>query len=177
MYQEPTGLHWIGCLIWNPRFRLGTSTPNINSQTKLTKGNFTRDEWNNLLHLFNISHFRSTCCAENSSLISCHKTMAKRMQEQKGEEVWQNRNLQRRTCLLMFRQVPSPWTLIATGKPVSRIRRNSKSDAASSSQARLKDAYLGGLKDRVAGKLAATHNFRNHGSFLNLNLGAITKKK
>ena len=52
----------------------------------LTKGNFTRDEWNNLLHLFNISHFSSTCCAQNSSLISCTKTMAKRMQEQKGEE-------------------------------------------------------------------------------------------
>ena len=52
----------------------------------LTKGNFTRDEWNNLLHLFNISHFSSTCCAKNSSLISCTKTMAKRMQEQKGEE-------------------------------------------------------------------------------------------
>ena len=48
--------------------------------------NFTRDEWNNLLHLFNISHFSSTCCAKNSSLISCSKTMAKRMQEQKGEE-------------------------------------------------------------------------------------------
>ena len=29
----------------------------------LTKGNFTRDEWNNLLPLFNISHFRSACCA------------------------------------------------------------------------------------------------------------------
>ena len=52
----------------------------------LTKGNFTRDEWNNLLHLFNISHFSSICCAKNSSLISCPKTMAKRMQEQKGEE-------------------------------------------------------------------------------------------
>ena len=52
----------------------------------LTKGNFTRDEWNNLLHLFNISHFSSTCCAKNSSLISCPETMAKRMQEQKGEE-------------------------------------------------------------------------------------------
>ena len=51
----------------------------------LTKGNFTRDEWNNLLHLFNISHFRSTCCAENSSVISCPKTMAKRMQELKEE--------------------------------------------------------------------------------------------
>ena len=29
----------------------------------LTKGNCTRDEWNNLLHLFKISHFSSTCCA------------------------------------------------------------------------------------------------------------------
>ena len=53
----------------------------------LTEGNFTRDEWNNLLHLFNISHFSSTCYAKNSSLISCPKTMAKRMQEEKGEEI------------------------------------------------------------------------------------------
>ena len=30
----------------------------------LTKGNFTRDEWNNLLHLFNISHFSSLCCTQ-----------------------------------------------------------------------------------------------------------------
>ena len=50
----------------------------------LTKGNFTREEWNNLLHLFNIGHFSSTCCAKNSSLIRCPNTMAKRMQEQKG---------------------------------------------------------------------------------------------
>ena len=27
----------------------------------LTKGSFTRDEWNNLLRLFDISHFSSTC--------------------------------------------------------------------------------------------------------------------
>ena len=53
----------------------------------LTKGNFTRDERDNLLHLFNISHFSSTCCAKNSRLISCPKTLAKRMQEQKGEEI------------------------------------------------------------------------------------------
>ena len=52
----------------------------------LTEGNFTRDEWNNLLQLCNISHFSSICCAKNSSLISCPKTMAKRMQEQKEEE-------------------------------------------------------------------------------------------
>ena len=33
----------------------------------LTKGNFTRDEWNNLLHLFLIRHFSSTCCTKNSA--------------------------------------------------------------------------------------------------------------
>ena len=52
----------------------------------LTKGNFTRDEWNNLLHLFNISHFSSLCCAQNFSLTSCPKTTAKRKQEQKEED-------------------------------------------------------------------------------------------
>ena len=49
------------------------------------KGNFTRDEWNNLLRLFNIIHFSSLCCAKNFSLISCTERMAKRMQEQKEE--------------------------------------------------------------------------------------------
>ena len=63
-------------------------TANTNHQLAdiLTKGNFTRDELNNLLHLFNISHLSYTCCAKNSSLISCSKTMAKRMQERKGEK-------------------------------------------------------------------------------------------
>ena len=43
----------------------------------LTKGNFTRDEWNHLLCLFNISHFSSTNCSE---------VMSKRTQEDAGEE-------------------------------------------------------------------------------------------
>ena len=43
----------------------------------LTKGNFTRDEWNHLLCLFNISHFSSTFCSE---------VMSKRTQEDAGEE-------------------------------------------------------------------------------------------
>ena len=43
----------------------------------LTKGNFTRDEWNHLLCVFNISHFSSTVCYE---------TMAKRSQQDSGEE-------------------------------------------------------------------------------------------
>ena len=47
-----------------------------------TKGNFTRDEWNNLLLLFNIGHVSSNCCTKNFSLVSC-STLAKRMQNQK----------------------------------------------------------------------------------------------
>ena len=43
----------------------------------LTKGNFTRDEWNHLLNLFNISHFSSTACIA---------AMAKRAQQESGEE-------------------------------------------------------------------------------------------
>ena len=43
----------------------------------LTKGNFTRDEWNHLLCLFNISHFSSTVCSA---------AMAKRFQQDSGGE-------------------------------------------------------------------------------------------
>ena len=170
MCQEPTELLWIGCLtglILILKFRSGTSTPNINSQTFLTKGNFSRDEWNNLLHLFNISHFRSTCCAKNSSLISCPETIARRMQEQKGEEriVAQSKSTAMNLSshvLASSSSAKSPIAskslviLIDTVKPESRMRRNSKSDAASCSQARLQDAYLGGLMDTGNGKRVAT---------------------
>ena len=60
----------------------------------LTKGHFTRDEWNNLLHLFNISLFSSTCCTKNFSLIS-FSTTAKRIQNQKEEELCPSRDQQR----------------------------------------------------------------------------------
>ena len=43
----------------------------------LTKRNFTRDEWNHLMNLFNISHFSSTACTA---------AMAKRAQQESGEE-------------------------------------------------------------------------------------------
>ena len=43
----------------------------------LIKGNFTRDEWNHLLNLFTISQFSSTACTA---------AMAKRAQQESGEE-------------------------------------------------------------------------------------------
>ena len=43
----------------------------------LTKGNFTRDEWNHLLSFFNVSHYSSTICSA---------VMAKRVQQESVEE-------------------------------------------------------------------------------------------
>ena len=68
----------------------------------------------------------------------------------------------------MFWQVPHPKEVRLHPKvwgyswprgnlPESRMRRNSKSDAASSSQVRLQDAYLGGLMDTATGKPAETN--------------------
>ena len=133
----------------------------------LTKDNFTRDEWNNLLHLFKISHFSSTCCAKNSSLMSCPKTMAKRRQEQKEEERIVSKS--ESTAMNLSAHVPtsassaksptaskSPGILIAQRKSESRTRRNSKLDEAPSSQLKLKDVYHGGLMDTATGKPVAT---------------------
>ena len=65
------------------RINLGPKIQIENIDTKnqladiLTKLNFTRDEWNHLLCLFNISNFSSTNCSE---------VMSKRTQKDSGEE-------------------------------------------------------------------------------------------
>ena len=80
MFPEPTELLLIGCLIesiWTPKSKSCTLTPKNQLADILTKGNFTRDEWNHLLCLFTISHFSSTDCSE---------VMSKRTQKDTGEE-------------------------------------------------------------------------------------------
>ena len=64
--------------IWNPN-KIQIKYIDTKNQVAdiLTKGNFTRDEWNHLLCLFNIGHFSSTDCSE---------VMSKRTQEGAGEE-------------------------------------------------------------------------------------------
>ena len=69
--------------------------------------------------------------------------MAKRMQEQKEEE----RSVAKSKSTAMN---------LSSHIPASSSRRNSKSDAASRSQVRLQDAYLGGLMDTATGKPVAT---------------------
>ena len=64
--SRPTELRLIGHSIestWTPRSKSNTLTPNQLADI-LTTGNFTLDEWNHLLCLFNISHFSSTECSE-----------------------------------------------------------------------------------------------------------------
>ena len=73
----------------------------------LTKGNFTRDEWNNLVNLFHIGHFSSLHCTKSFSLISCI-TMAKRIQEQKEERVVSKSLPSMKFHPLLLRQVLLP---------------------------------------------------------------------
>ena len=155
MCQGPTELLWIGCLtglIVDPKIQI-----RYIDTRQLSKGNFTRDEWNNLLQLFNISHLSYTCCTKNLSLISC-STMAKRIQEQKRSRkscVQVATNTDKFVflfyCDKFLRRMESDCIYrsrmpIASEKPDSWMSSNSF-DTASTSQVRLKDAYLGGLME------------------------------
>ena len=67
MFLEPTELLLIGYSIesiWTPKSKSNTLTPKTQLADMLTKGNITRDEWNHLLCLLNISHSSSTACTE-----------------------------------------------------------------------------------------------------------------
>ena len=125
----------------------------------LTKRNLTLDEWNNLLHLFNISPFSSTCCTKKFSLISC-SAMATRRQDQNEEERVVSRS--RLAAMNLSSSIAtssstasspiaskSPRMPITSAKPDSKMKINPNSfDAASTSQVRLKDAYFGGLMEK-----------------------------
>ena len=82
MFPGLTELRLIGCsieLTWTQKIQIKYIDTKNQLADILTKGNFTRDEWNHLLCLFNISHFSSTMCSD---------TMAKRsQQDSRGERV------------------------------------------------------------------------------------------
>ena len=61
----------------DPKFQIKYNDTKNQLEDILTKGNFTHDEWNHLLCLFNIRHFSS---------INSVKAMSKRTQEDAGEE-------------------------------------------------------------------------------------------
>ena len=81
----------------------------------LTKGNFTLDEWNHLLTLFNISHFSSTVCSA---------AMAKRSQQDSGEE---RVTAKSRPKMNLAARTPSLVSSSTSVSPVKEILRESRS--------------------------------------------------
>ena len=71
----------------------------------LTKGNFTLDEWNHVLCLFNISHFSAAVCSE---------AMAKRVQQDFGEE---RVTAKSRPMMSLVARVPSTLSSSASESP------------------------------------------------------------
>ena len=72
------GFDWLSDRInWDTKMQIKYVDTKKQLADMFTKGIFTRDEWNHLLTLFNISHFSSTVCTA---------AMAKRAQQGSGEE-------------------------------------------------------------------------------------------
>ena len=90
----------------------------------LTKENFTRDEWNHLLCLFNISHFSSAECPE---------VMSKRTQKDSGEE---RVTAKSRPMMSLVARAPSTLSSSASESPV---KRSYQSQSPVSAQAKMYD--------------------------------------
>ena len=106
MFPGPTELRLIGYSIksiWTQKFKY-IDTKNQLADV-LTKGNFTRDEWNHLLCFFNISHFSSAECSE---------VMSRRTQEESGEE---RVTATSRPMMNLIARAPSPLSSTASKSP------------------------------------------------------------
>ena len=175
-YPSTKELLLTGCLIeliWTPKIQVKCVDTKHQLADILIKGNFTRDEWNNLLYLFNISHFSSLLRSE-FQLDQLHQNDGEkdartgRRQQDRGK-VKADDDEPGLLCLDKFFDseqsdcVEKPWDtqssvsnrLVSTGKPDARDR---KDDAASSSQGWQKDAFL----DVITGKLVATEEDQEH---------------
>ena len=111
MFPGPTEVLLIGYTIesiWTPKIQIKSFDTKKQLADMLTKGNFTRDEWNHLLCLFNISHFSSTDCSE---------VMSKRTQEESGEE---RVTAKSRPMMSLIARAPSTLSSSASESPGKR---------------------------------------------------------
>ena len=82
------------------------------------KGNFTRDEWNNLLHLFYNQPVQLSLLCSEFQLHLLPKRWRRRCKNKKEKTgMWQNQSPQHWTWLPLSRQVPHPWTTPLRRKP------------------------------------------------------------
>ena len=99
----------------------------------LTKGNFTRDEWNHLLCLFNISHFSSTDCSE---------AMANRVQQDSGE---QRVTAKSRPMMSLVARAPST---LSSSASESWVKKSYESQSSCSAKAEKNDRTCRPVVDR-----------------------------
>ena len=126
MFPGPKELPLIGCSIestWTQKSKSSTLTPKTNSQ--ITKGNFTRDEWNHLLFLCNISHFSSADCSE---------VMTRRTQEE--NQVKKRETAKSKPIMSLIARAPSTLSSSASENPG---KRSYESQSALSAQAKMYD--------------------------------------
>ena len=154
----------------------------------LTSRNVTRDEWNNLRHLFNISHFSSLCCAQNSNLISYTKKMAKRAHEHKeGDRIVAK---SKPTAMNLTSTVSTSSSSVKQSDPVEEpgdtqsINRETWRDGKKKLNTRRSVESSRKAERCIPWRVDSWSRWenrprqivRNHGSFRNLNDGAITRK-
>ena len=158
MFHGPTELPWIGCLtgfIWTPRSK-SVLTPNINSQTCWPK-EMSNVMSGTILFICSISAISAPFAAPRFfSLISC-STMATRIQDQEEGVVSKSRPAVMNISSFIATSsssASSPIAIIGPGMPIASVKPDSRMsvepnslDAASTSQVRRKDAYLGRLME------------------------------
>ena len=139
----------------DPKSKSNTLTPKTNSQTYLTKGNFTRDEWTHLLCLFNISHF---------------EVMSKRTQKYSGEERFQAKSKQMINLVSRCsKRNPDVLASTASESPVktryeSQIHLSSWNEQQQPRTGRpVKDAYSSSYSEWNADKTWSSHEWKSDG--------------
>ena len=114
MFPGPTELLLIGCSVestWTPKSKSSTLTPKNQLADIPTEGNFTRDEWNHLLCLFNISHFSFTVCSE---------IISKRLQQDSGEE---RVTVRSRSMMSFIARAPSTLSSSSSESPGRKVMK------------------------------------------------------
>ena len=116
----------------------------------LTKGNFTRDEWNHLVCLFNISHFSSTDCSD---------VMLKRTQNYSGDERVTAKSKPRMNLVSRCSaRTPDVLPSIASESP-GKTRHESQSSLSLQTE-----------KHERTGRPAHTHHVTQNGTLMKLGL-------
>ena len=114
MFPGPTELPLIGHSIesiWTQKIQIKYIDTKNQLADMLTKGNFTRDEWNHLLCLFNICHFSSAVCSE---------VMSERTQKDSGEE---RVTAKSKSMMSLIARAPSTLSSSASESPGRKVMK------------------------------------------------------